>query len=355
MLKVHGFALYGPLAASNRYRLGQYHSGLKYHGIDLHLSCILDDEYLKLTFAKRKPNYLSMFRAGIARCKVLLNAGDYDIAIIYSELFPLLPYFAESCLITKPYVYDMDDAFFLKYRSGRLGKLHGLLGDKIDGLIGGASAVTAGNQYLLQYATRFCGNCHYLPTVVDTARYQKRAHAADFADVFTVGWIGSPTTAVFLHALVEPLQVLGRDGAVRFVVIGGPAPKMENVEVVEVAWDEDTEIDWINTFDVGVMPLHDSEWARGKCAFKLIQYMACEVPVVASRVGANLEVVGDDCGILVDDAEDWLVAFRALRNQTELRAAIGRAGRQRVEEHYSLQSQLPVLADIIHGVAAARA
>ena len=98
--------------------------------------------------------------------------------------------------------------------------------------------------------------------------------------------------------LVQPLAALGAEAPLRFVVIGGKAPAISNVEVVELPWQEHTEVDLINTFDVGIMPLPDDDWARGKCAFKLIQYMACGVPVVASAVGANVDVVDADCGLL---------------------------------------------------------
>jgi glycosyltransferase involved in cell wall biosynthesis len=119
------------------------------------------------------------------------------------------------------------------------------------------------------------------------------------------------------------------------------------VSVDEVAWNEDSEIALLNSFDVGVMPLTDDEWARGKCAFKLIQYMACAVPVVASRVGANVDVVSPDCGYLVSCEQEWVAALRILRDQPERRKTMGEAARTRVVQQYSLLSNLPMLEDII--------
>jgi glycosyltransferase involved in cell wall biosynthesis len=138
---------------------------------------------------------------------------------------------------------------------------------------------------------------------------------------------------------------------VRFIVIGGKAPVVPFVEVVEYDWDERTELDLINSFDIGVMPLPNDEWARGKCAFKLIQYMACAVPVVASAVGANIDLVKAECGLLASSPEEWTNAFRLLRNGPVYRTKLGEAGRSRVGQYYSLHQNLPVLADVITNTA----
>jgi glycosyltransferase involved in cell wall biosynthesis len=226
--------------------------------------------------------------------------------------------------------------------------LRPLLGGKFDTVMAGAAAITAGNNALADYAKQRNGNTHFSPTVVDTERYVPQRHEAHAA--FTVGWIGSPSTATYLTEIAEPLSLLGREGRVRFVVVGGKAPKVADVEVVELDWEERSEIETINGFDVGVMPLPDDDWARGKCAFKLIQYMACAVPVVASPVGANLDVVGSGCGLLASTTQEWLDALRNLRDQPALRRTLGDAGREQVVKRYSLHQNLPVLADVIRGV-----
>ena len=349
MIKVLGLALYGPLAASNRYRLGQYISGLAELGIELRVCSLLSDDYLRLKFSGDAMPLTALVKAGVDRFSDLLGASSYDLAIVHCELFPLLPGWLERRLLRKPYIYDFDDAFYLKYRSGRLGLARPILGNKFDAIMRGARAVTAGNATLRGYAESFNANTHSLPTVVDIRRY--RPGAADANAAFTVGWIGSPSTAPYLHELIEPLSVLGTEAEVKLMVVGGKAPVVPNVSVEEVEWREETEIDLINRFDVGVMPLPDSDWARGKCAFKLIQYMACGVPVIASPVGANNDVVNPESGLLAATSEQWLAALRILRDQPELRAAMGQAGRQRVVEHYSLQRNLPVLAKIIFDAA----
>jgi glycosyltransferase involved in cell wall biosynthesis len=150
------------------------------------------------------------------------------------------------------------------------------------------------------------------------------------------------------------LEQLGREGPIRFLVVGGFSPAIPGVDVVNVPWSEATEVSLINSFDVGVMPLFDDEWAHGKCAFKLIQYMACGVPVVASPVGANVDVVNNANGLLADSVGDWLNALRRLRVDAALRQSFGAAARQTVEQLYSLESTIPLMVKTIKAVAAGR-
>ena len=349
MIKVLGLALYGPLAASHRYRLGQYVSGLAGMGIDLHINHLMGDDYLRARFNGGSLPLVAMLKDGLGRFEDLWRQNDYDIVMLQCELIPLMPGWLERALIRKPYLYDFDDAFYLKYRSGRMRLAEPLLGRKFDSVIMGASAVTAGNHVLANYAKRHNTNTHYLPTVVDTTRYLPKTTSRD-SPIFTVGWIGSPSTAIYLSELIAPLSVIGQEGAVRFIVIGGKAPKIPNVSVIELDWHEHAELDLINSFDVGVMPLPDDDWARGKCAFKLIQYMACALAVIASPVGANVDVVNAECGLLASTSQEWLDALRLMRDQPTVRAKMGEAGRARVVQDYSLHQNLPVLASVIRKV-----
>lgn len=348
MTKILGLSLYGSQAASHRYRLSQYVPGLALAGIDLQIHSLLDDEYLINRFAGRPIPWSQVFQSAWRRLKLLNDMQNFSGAILHCELCPLLPGSIERLLLPKPYIYDFDDAFFLKYRQGRFGILKPILGRKFDKIIAGASAVTSGNSYLTDYAKKYNSNVKQLPTVVDTLRY--RQEALPLKSEFTVGWIGSPSTAPYLSALIEPLAKLAKDCPVRLIAVGGLAPNIPGVIIENINWDESTEIHQINRFDVGVMPLTDDDWARGKCAFKLIQYMACGLPVVASRVGANVEVVTPQCGFLVDDVEGWVAAFKLLRSDVHLRMQMGKAARTRIEEEYSLARNLPMMTQIIQKI-----
>ncbi len=288
------------------------------------------------------------------RLQALLQADRFHIAIVYAEMLPFLPAWLELLLLQIPFIYDYDDAFFLKYRTGRLKFLQPLLGVKTDRLMAAAVAVTAGNPGLADYARRYNNNVIILPSVVDTLEYRPLGFPQlnSFRQTFTVGWIGSPSTAPYLQLLVDPLQQLARECTVRLLVVGGPAPSIQGVEVVTLPWSLEQEVALIHQFDVGVMPLPDSPWTRGKCAYKLIQCMACGVPVVGSRVGANVDAVPPDCGFLADSSQQWLDAFRQLFGDVTLRQQMGLAARHWVEQHYSLRSALPVFSEVIHRAAA---
>jgi len=347
--KIQAFSLYGPQAASHRVRLSQFQPGLASAGIDLKIQSLLDDAYLQRSFSGARPSLRGLLAAYGRRIRALRQADRFDLAIVYCELLPFLPGWLERQLLQIPFVYDCDDAFFLRYRSGRLRLLQPLLGAKADRLMAAAVAVTAGNAGLAAYASRFNSNVALLPSVVDTERFRPDVPSpTDYSGgPFTVGWLGSPSTAPYLQLLIEPLQQLAHDWPVRLVVVGGPAPVIAGVEVIEHPWSLEQEVFLIQQFDVGVMPLPDSPWCRGKCAYKLIQYMACGIPVVASPVGANVAAVPPGCGLLADSSQQWLAAFHQLAADPELRLRLGAAARQWVELHYSLRSALPVLTGVI--------
>ena len=356
-LKIIGFSLYGPQAASHRVRLSQFQPGLAAAGIDLQIQSLLDNAYLQRSFSGRSPSLRWLLAAYGRRIQALRQADRFDLAIVHCELLPFLPGLLERQLLQIPFIYDCDDAFFLKYRTGHLRLLQPLLGAKSDPLMAAAVSVTAGNTALAAHARRFNSNVAVLPSVVDTDQFRPAELTPGERSIgpFTVGWIGSPSTAPYLQLLVEPLQQLARERPVRLLVVGGSAPAITGVEVIEQPWNLEQEVPLIQQFDVGVMPLPDTAWTRGKCAYKLIQCMACGIPVVASRVGANVEAVPPDCGLLAESSAEWLAAFRRLAADPELRQRMGTAARQWVVQHYSLSSALPVFIEVIQQSAPAKA
>lgn len=354
MIRVLALSLYGYQAASHRVRLSQFQDGLSAFGIDLQIQSLLDNSYLQRSFAGGRPSLRALVTAYGMRLKALHQADHFDLLIVYGELFPFLPFWLERRLLNSPFVYDIDDAFYLKYRTGRLRWLRPLLGEKFERMMASAVAVTAGSSSLAAYSRRFNRSVTMLPSCVDTDHYlpvlQKSSDLGDSS--FTIGWIGSPSTAPYLQQLVEPLQELSHERSVRLLVVGAPAPVIFGVEVIEKPWSLQQEVSLIHQFDVGVMPLPDSQWARGKCAYKLIQCMACAIPVIASPVGANVDVVPPNCGLLPSTSTEWLSAFRQLAANSDLRNRLGVAGRKWVEQHYSLSTVLPMLSAVIQRASA---
>ena len=349
-LRVLALSLYGPLAASTRHRISYYVPKLAVAGIHVDVAPFLDNEYLQRRFADGGISLAAVGKGYLQRVRQLLDQGRYDCAWVQGELNPLLPGWLDRAMLRIPYVYDFDDAFYLKYalRGGWQAKL---LGRKFEQFMAGAAAVVAGNHTLEEHARKFSQDVRVVPTVVDHRRYLP-AHGARNTGTFNVGWIGSPSSIRCLSVVREPLALLAQEGPVRLTVVGGIAPAIPGVEVVNLPWSEDTEVELIRTFDVGIMPLEDEPWTRGKCAFKLIQYMACGVPAIGSPVGANVEVIGDEAGLLAANDAQWLDALRLIRGNPELASRLGNAGRTKVARHYSLLSQVPMYQQILRDTAA---
>ena len=203
-----------------------------------------------------------------------------------------------------------------------------------------SALVIAGNEYLADRA-RAAGaqRIEIIPTVVDIERYQPAAKRAGGALV--VGWIGTPMTSLYLQPLMPVFGRLHRDLGVRFVAVGARAADFAGTPVEAWPWSEATEVSSIQQFDIGIMPLEDSPWERGKCGYKLIQYMACGLPVVASPVGVNREIVEHGkSGFLAEGMADWEQLLRyVLIMEAPERRAMGRIGREKTEAWYSRQVQ----------------
>lgn len=350
MIRVLGLALYGPQAASHRVRLSQFHDSLLASGISLHIQSFFDDAYIQRQFAGTPVSPSFLIDGYVRRISVLLNHSSFDLAIVYGDLLPLLPGFLERSLLRLPFIYDLDDSFYLKYRQGRLRWLRPFLGTKIDNLISSAVSVTAGNAHLSAYSRSLNPNVTLFPSVVNTdilTPVLRRTDPSRNLQPFTVGWIGSPSTSPYLTQLIQPLQQLALERPVRLIVVGAVVPSIPGVQVVNKRWSLDSEASYIRQFDVGVMPLPDTPWTLGKCAFKLIQCMSCGIPVIASRIGANVEVVTPAVGFLVSSPTEWLQAFRLLASDPQLRQRMGQHGRQRAELSYSIRSSLPTLISVI--------
>jgi len=348
MIKVLVLSLYSPIAASTRYRFVQYIPHLKDKGIDLCIYPLLSNKYLDNKFKGRGIPFINVLFSFVKRLFVLSSQKNFDCAIIHCELFPFLPAWAEKILIKIPYIYDFDDAFYLKYATNEFSFRSLFLGSKFNSIISSASFVTAGSDVLNNYAKKYNCNTLVLPTVVDVERYiptKKKSNR-----IFNIGWIGSPSTSIYINELIEPLSEFGKEAKVVFTVIGGNAPYIPNIEVRDIPWSEFTEIDYINEFDVGVMPLSNDKWTQGKCAFKLIQYMACAIPVIASPVGANRIVVDDSCGLFAGDTNQWVSAFRYIKNNHSKGIRMGSNGRNRIIEGYSLTYGIPIIEKVIKTV-----
>jgi glycosyltransferase involved in cell wall biosynthesis len=353
-VRVAAFTKYDREAASTRQRVLQYLPHLDRAGIMVEVHPLLDDAYVRSLASGDRPSRRAVAAAYARRLGHLLRGDGADLLWVYAELFPWLPAGFERLAFRsgKPLLYDFDDAFFHAYDDHPNRIVRALLGGKLVPLIEGAAAVCAGNPYLRDHAARHNPATHVLPTVVDTDEYRP-AHPSGGRPL-TIGWIGSPSTWHYVKPVLPLLADLAREGRARFLAVGAGAGAAADrfAGMTLEPWSEATEIAAVQAMDIGIMPLPDEPWARGKCGYKLIQYMACGLPVVASPVGVNAQIVTDATGLLASGLEPWRAALGRLVGDAALRRRMGEAGRARAVEAYSLHAHAPRLIEIMRRAAA---
>lgn len=353
-MKVLLLSRYGRRAPNSRLRSYQYIPFLASAGLEVHCEPFSSDRYLRNFYAGRRLDRWDVFRSYANRIARLLRSRRYDLLWVEHEMLPYLPAAAETVCdrMGFPYVVDYDDAVFDRYRRHPRRWVRRWLRDKIDTVMRRATTVVAGNRYLAECAERAgARRIEILPTVVDLARYPENPEPP--RDAFTIGWIGTRTTSAYLKGVERALEEMVRGGKARVVLIGSGPVRLRGVPAEIRGWSEDTEVEEVRKFDVGIMPLPDDPWTRGKCGYKLIQYMACCLPVVASDVGVNPEIVEEgSTGFLAASTDQWVQALETLKKNMALRRRMGRRGYQRVEENYALQVTAPRLERILRSAVA---
>lgn len=355
-MKILVLTKYSRKGASSRLRTLQYLPHLEKKGFEFTVQNLFDDTYLEALYSGGKRSVMNIMNCYARRLATLFTINNYDLIWIEKELFPYLPISIERLLPKLGYKYlvDYDDAIFHNYdlSDNILVKL--LLSNKIDKVMKYSSCVVAGNLYLSQRAiSANAKNIHVIPTVVDYIKYKTEQKPKD--GVLTIGWIGSPSTQKYLLELKHVFKdIFEKNKNVRLLLVGAHpniSEKIENIPVEVVEWDESTEVNNINNMDIGIMPLVDGPWEKGKCGYKLIQYMACGIPVIASPVGVNKDIIEkSNSGFLAKDDAEWIKHLNKLINSYTLRVSMGNEGQLAVKNHYSLQSQSEYLAKLLRSL-----
>jgi glycosyltransferase involved in cell wall biosynthesis len=350
-MKILLLSRYGQLGASSRLRSYQYLPYLESQGFRITVAPFFKDEYLERFYAGRGKSLLYALDGYGRRISSLVGLRAYDLIWIEAEALPWFPAWVETAMARAgiPYVVDYDDAVFHRYDRHANPVIRTILGDKIDRVMRHSKAVIAGSEYLAERATKAgAARVELIPTSIDLNRYPRNPTETDA--VFTIGWIGSPTTAQYLRNLNDVFSAIARDHPVRVKVVGAGTAHLQlpDVNIKYRDWSEQTEVDEILSFDVGIMPLSDTPWERGKCGYKLIQYMGCHKPVVASPVGANLRIVEHGVnGFLASTESEWRAALLELLHNPGLCIRLGQAGRAVVEREYCTAVNGPKLAGIL--------
>jgi glycosyltransferase involved in cell wall biosynthesis len=351
--RVIGTSAQGAMDAAFRVRLELPGRGLPAHGIEMRLLPLFPGDFAQRfrgAGALGKARLLAASRRQLKR--ELRREGEGASAVIVQRQVDLAPWLAleRAAARGRRLIYDVDDAVWLSGRQtgGHPASVLKGAARKVRWLAERAEHVLAGNEILAEHLSGYSGRVTVVPSLVDPDSYAVRAH--EQGETIALGWIGSPTTAPYLAGIAPVLERFARssDRPVRLLVVGGSVGEIDGVRVEERRWSPQVEREALAEVDIGLMPLVDTPWTRGKCAYKALQYMAAGVPAVADDVGVAAATVGDG-GYAVSGTEPWLEALQALAGEAGLRARLGAAGRRRVEEAFSPRRWLPTIAEILRG------
>jgi glycosyltransferase involved in cell wall biosynthesis len=348
------------LSPGQRYRIEQWVPYLRSAGIEVDLDVFESESLTDLLYQRGHVFKKTMLLARdfLERRRVLFRAARYDVIFLYREAAIVGPSLYEQLLArTKiPIIYDFDDAIWLAAPGSNNGLFsHLRFPSKTATNCRMASVVTVGNRFLADYARGFNNRVEIIPTTIELGSYPRLPEPA-FRDPFVIGWTGSFSTLIHLELARGPIERLARERSVRMRVVCSepPARPFAGVDLEFVPWSSAREAEDVAGCHVGIMPLPDDAFARGKCACKALQFMAVGRPVVASPVGINQDVIqSGKNGLLARTEDEWYQALVHLADSPRDRASLGDAARQTVEEGYAAHQAATRLADIVKSVVTA--
>ena len=338
-----------------RYRLEQWEPLLRERGVDITFASFEDEDLHALLYKRgmmRKK--LQLVTRGLGRrLSLVRKVKDYDLVYILREAALLGPPVFERLIAQTgvPMVFDFDDAIFVSYRSPSNGYPSYLkFASKTKTICRIASHVMVGNPYLADYARQVNDRVTVIPTTIDTEKYRVPERKEKNGPV-VIGWTGSHSTVQHLDTMRGALQKLAEKESFRLRVIGTPAYECPPVEVEAMRWRAETELADLSEIDIGMMPLPDDRWSKGKCGLKALQFMALGIPTICSPVGVNTDIIQDDQnGFIAATEDEWVEKLTRLLGSAELRQRLGHAGRVTVEEKYSAITQTPRVYEIFKSV-----
>jgi glycosyltransferase involved in cell wall biosynthesis len=331
-------------APSQRFRFEQYIDALAERGIRCTFQSFWDNATWEILYKKghAASKLFGFARGWLRRFALIFSLRRFDVVLIHREAAPLGPPLIEwliAKVFRKKIIYDFDDAIWLPNVSSS-NKLAAYLKwhSKVASICRWSWKVSCGNAYLADYARRYNPNVVVVPTTVDTSYHQGVGQTSTAKNNVVVGWTGSLSTNVYLESLEDVLSRLAERCDFEFVVISNQPPLLRFPHRF-VKWSKDTEVEDLAQLSIGVMPLPADEWSKGKCGFKLIQYLSLGIPAVASPVGVNPEIVLPSVtGFLATTPNEWTDALAALIKDEGLRQRLGENGRRHIEQRYSVNA-----------------
>ncbi|MES2799071.1 MAG: glycosyltransferase family 4 protein [Bacteroidota bacterium] len=331
-------------APSQRFRFEQYFQFLEEEGFVIEEHPFYDLKtwktlYTQGNFAKKAGGLIKSF---FKRFTLLFKIRKADYIFIHREMAHVGPPIFEwilAKLLRRKYIYDFDDAIWLPNYSEANKKFHFMKAYwKVKYCMKWAHQISAGNQFLADFAKKYNKNVVIIPTTIDTVNHHNLTVDHKHLPV-TIGWTGTHTTLHYLNDLIPILQKLEKEFEFEFLVISNHAPQFELKSLRFVKWKLETEIEDLSKVEIGLMPLKNDIWSEGKCGFKGLQYLALGMATILSPVGVNKSIVLDgENGFLAETSEDWEEKLRALLTNPELRSKMGTKGKQTVENQYSVNA-----------------
>jgi glycosyltransferase involved in cell wall biosynthesis len=334
-------------APSQRFRFEQYFHLLRTSGYQYDVQSFLDSQNWQIFFktARVGEKALALVKGFIRRCALILKVKRYDFVFIHREASPVGPPVFEWLVakaFRKKIIYDFDDAIWLTDRENESWQTKFLKWrSKTASICRWSFKVSCGNEYLYNYALRFNLNSHVNPTTIDTSTHHSTNNyrQPEQNEKVVIGWTGSHSTLKYLSEIQPALKnIIEKNKNVSFLIIADQAPAL-TIPFQFVKWNEEDEIRDLLKIDIGVMPLPDNDWTKGKCGFKALQYMALGIPAVVSPVGVNSKIIehGKE-GFLAATLLDWENYLLKLIDDKALREKMGAEGRKKVEGSYSVDS-----------------
>ncbi|MBI1768777.1 MAG: glycosyltransferase family 4 protein [Bacteroidetes bacterium] len=331
---------------SQRFRFEQYFGFLSQKGIEFKVKTFLKPDNWRVFYSEGN-SFLKaalIIKGFTERLISLFEIPPYDFIFIHREATPIGPPFFEwiiAKVFRKRIIYDFDDAIWLTDKKNESWIVKTVRWrSKVESICKWSYKVSAGNAYLAAFAKRVNGNVVINPTTVDTENVHVEGFKDSSGERIVIGWTGSHSTLKYLKEL-EPalLRLEAKFAHVDFWVIADKPPNMRLPRLYFRPWSSETEVSDLAQFDIGIMPLPDDEWTKGKCGFKALQYMAMEIPTVASAVGVNTTIISHGVnGFLVKDNNEWETFLSRLIEDKSLRKSLGKEGRKTLDLNYSVLS-----------------
>ncbi|MDB2697611.1 glycosyltransferase family 4 protein [Crocinitomicaceae bacterium] len=332
-------------APSQRFRFEQYLDFLESEGFTVNFYPFINEKTWKTIYSEGKiiKKIVGMLGSFVRRWGLLFQLHKADFVFIHREAAQLGPPIFEwiiAKMLRKKYIYDFDDAIWLPNYSESNAKFHRLKAYwKVKFCMKWADKITAGNNYLAEFARQYNRNVYEIPTTIDTENYHNQTINYENEDL-VIGWTGSHTTMHYLDELVPILEELEQKHEFTFTVISNEAPNFTLKSLRFVKWTKETEIEELLQFSIGIMPLKEDKWSKGKCGFKALQYMSLGIPSVISPVGVNTEIIRNgENGYTPSSSTEWTEALDKLLTDQSIRHKLGKQGQATIEERYSVRSQ----------------